>query len=425
VEVMHKILHDKPDPIADINPGVPAELRRTIRRCLAKEPERRFQSMKDVAIELAEIVEEFEQLSMASSSSASASATQTSGISGSSTGTLTPVGSAGSRWKAVTAVGALAMVGAILVAVYGWPGSRTAPAAPVSFESMKIAPVTSSGQAFRSPAISPDGKFVAYTTRNQSGFSIWMRQVATGSDVRIVPEQATQLQALTFSPDGNYLYYTSSGEGSANVIYSWLHMVPTVGGQARKIIFDVDSAVAFSPDGRQIAFGRGVTGERQNHVMVANADGTGLRKIAGFQRLLDAPRPTWSPDGTKVLTAAVDMNPGWDVAVMEIDVASGSTRRVGTTRRFSLTDMEFLPDGSGLLLTGADAETARHQVWLQPYPDGTPVRVTNDLSDYNGLGMTGDGSAIAALKSDTKTWLVMTSVDDPTLGTTIPTAAMR
>src|SRR5262245_8577862 len=55
VETMHKILHDKPAPIEEKNPSCPAELRRLIRRCLAKSPEQRVQSMKDLAIELREI----------------------------------------------------------------------------------------------------------------------------------------------------------------------------------------------------------------------------------------------------------------------------------------------------------------------------------------------------------------------------------
>ena len=63
VDVTHKILHDKPVPIDEIAPRVPAELRRVIRRCLAKDPEKRYQSMKDLSLELSEIVEEFETLS--------------------------------------------------------------------------------------------------------------------------------------------------------------------------------------------------------------------------------------------------------------------------------------------------------------------------------------------------------------------------
>ncbi|HXG57052.1 MAG TPA: protein kinase [Vicinamibacterales bacterium] len=415
VEVMHKILHDKPEPVADINPDVPAELRRTIRRCLAKEPERRFQSMKDVAIELAEIVEEFEQLSLASSSSSP----------GSGSGAMAPIARPRSgKWTAAVLLGAATAVGAVLFGGYQWRQARATPAGPVSFESMTIRPLTSSGQAFDAPAISPDGKYVAYVMRGQGGFSLWMRQVATGSDVRIVPEQPTQLQSLVFSPDGNYLYYTSSDEGSGNVVYSWLHAVPTIGGQARKVLADVDTAVAFSPDGTRMAFGRGVPDAQQNHVIVANVDGSGARKVASFNRLMDPTRTSWSPDGAKIVTAVADLSPGWDVAPMEIDVASGATRRIGTTRRFSLTDLEFLPDGSALLLAGADAETAREQVWLQPYPDGKPMRVTNDLSDYRGLAITRDASMIAALKTDTRTALALSSVEDRTLGTPLAPVAM-
>ena len=408
VEVMHKILHDKPEPVADINPTVPAELRRTIRRCLAKEPERRFQSMKDVAIELAEIVEEFEQLSIASTSSGSGSG------SGATLAAVRP--RAGAAWKGAIAGVALLALAAIGFGLYQWRHGRAAPAGLVAFESMNIRPLTSSGRAFRTPAISPDGKYVAYVSREPTGFSVWMRQVATGSEVRIVPEQPTQLQALVFSPDGNYLYYGSSDQGSANILYSWLFAVPTIGGQPRKVLFDVDTAVAFSPDGAQIAFGRGVPAEGKNHVMVAKADGSAVRTLASFPRVLNAGRPVWSPDGTKIVVAAVDLDPAWNVAPMEIDVASGATRRIGNTRRFYVADPEFLPDGSGLLMVGADAETARQQVWLQPYPEGVAQRVTNDLSDYGGIAVTRDASVIAALKSETKTSLNLSSVDDTTPG---------
>jgi serine/threonine protein kinase len=68
VETMHRILHDKPVPIEERNKEVPAELRRVIRRCLAKNPDQRFQSAKDLAIELREIVDEYDALSASASS---------------------------------------------------------------------------------------------------------------------------------------------------------------------------------------------------------------------------------------------------------------------------------------------------------------------------------------------------------------------
>lgn len=109
---MHRILHDRPEQVADLNPAVPAELRRTIRRCLAKEPERRFQSMKDVAIELAEIVEEYEQLSIASSTG-----------SASTTAVAMPPRARSAVSKAALALVALLALAAAIFAGYQWQGA--------------------------------------------------------------------------------------------------------------------------------------------------------------------------------------------------------------------------------------------------------------------------------------------------------------
>ena len=51
-------------------------------------------------------------------------------------------------------------------------------------------------------------------------------------------------------------------------------------------------------------------------------------------------------------------------------------------------------------MTASDAESGREQIWFQPYPEGEPVRVTNDLSAYRGLWTTSDGSMVAAIRRD-------------------------
>ncbi len=412
VEVMHRILHDKPEPVADLNPAAPAELRRTIRRCLAKEPDRRFQSMKDVAIELAEIVEEYDQLSLTSSSSGSGTSVSSGAIS------PLPRRMSGAS-KAVIAVAAAAAVAMLAFGGYQWQQARAGAAGPVAFDTMVIRPLTSSGRVQRA-AISPDGRYVAYVARAVDGnFSLWMRQVATGSDVRILPDQTWPLRALTFSPDGSYIYYTSSEETRATLAFSWLYAVPALGGQPRKIAYDVDTAVTFSPDGSQLAFGRGVPADRSNIIVIVNADGSGERTLASFPRYIDIAHPVWSPDGTTIIAPIIEMNPAWDAVAMAIDVATGQTRRVGDTRRFMINDLAFLPDASALLMTASDADTAREQIWLQPYPDGAPVRVTNDLSSYQSLSLTRDGSQMTAVKSENRTSLFAAGLDSATPATPV------
>jgi Tol biopolymer transport system component len=55
----------------------------------------------------------------------------------------------------------------------------------------------------------------------------------------------------------------------------------------------------------------------------------------------------------------------------------------------------WLPDSSGLFLTGIEKSTGlRPQIWFQPYPEGEPSRVSNDLSEYYFLSLTADGKSL-------------------------------
>ncbi len=58
VDTLHKIIHDPAPAIAESNPNAPLELQRIIRRCLTKEPEKRYQTIRDTANDLEEVIEE-------------------------------------------------------------------------------------------------------------------------------------------------------------------------------------------------------------------------------------------------------------------------------------------------------------------------------------------------------------------------------
>ena len=406
IDVMHKIRHDKPVPVDELNANVPAELQRMIRRCLAKEPEKRFQSMKDLAIELSEVVEEFEQLSVTRGSGSA---------SGSISRTIAAPQRPGKGVRFVVIALALLALGAIGFGVMKWIRARSSPSAQFDFSSMKIQPLTSTGNVWVS-AISPDGKYLVHVTRDENGdFTMWVRQIATGADVRIVGPVPSTISSAVFSPDGNYLYY-SQRDRTEGLAYTWLNQIPALGGTPRKLIFDVNTAVVFSPDGKQIAYGRGQSALNENHLLVANADGTGERKLAAFPQTGAPRRPAWSPDGRKIVTGARELAEGNRMWLHEIDLASGKSRRIGGPWSV-IGDLQWMPDGGSIAMTAADTASGRSQVWLQPYPEGEPVRLTNDVNDYRAVTLTNDARSIAAVQWQRNYELVAVAPKDTSGGT--------
>jgi DNA-binding winged helix-turn-helix (wHTH) protein len=71
---------------------------------------------------------------------------------------------------------------------------------------MELTQLTNSGNA-QTAGISPDGRYVAYAQVNREGYSLRLRQVATSSDVEILSSEPGLILGITFSPDGQYIYF--------------------------------------------------------------------------------------------------------------------------------------------------------------------------------------------------------------------------
>lgn len=263
-------------------------------------------------------------------------------------------------------------------------------------------------------AISPDGRYVAHVVEDRGLQGLSVRQVATGADIQVVPPAPMEFQGVTFSPDGNYLdYVRRESEGS---IYSVLYQIPSLGGTPRKLIFDVDTAITFSPDGSRIAFVRGYPHIRESAVVVANADGTGEKKLAirkqpNFFLINQA---SWSPDGKTIAVIGTGVDGGEHADVVIVDTTSGEEHVVGTSRWSDLRGVAWLPDGLGIAVTGRDkVDAASSQVWLISYPSGEVRKITNDLNSYASVSTTSDGKTIATIQASRYGNLWSVSVDDP------------
>jgi Tol biopolymer transport system component/DNA-binding winged helix-turn-helix (wHTH) protein len=299
-------------------------------------------------------------------------------------------------------VAALFVAGAATAFGIYWLSSQRQPrdrgAAAVPFSEMEISRLTTSGK-IKHAAISPDGKYVAHVTTNAAGDSLWVRHVGAPSNVRIAGPAATEYVSVTFSPDGDSIYYLTLDRDKGHTA---LYRVPILGGPSIMAADDV-GPVGFSPDGRQITFIRAYGSE--SRLIVANADGTSERTLATRRQpeffRVDWNAPAWSPDG-KIIACQVRLNDerGQYETVLGLRLADGSQVPL-TSERWNYTGQPaWLADGAGLLVTASERGNAPSQVWHISLKSGEATRITHDLNNYYDLSLTADSSRLAAVQDN-------------------------
>jgi Tol biopolymer transport system component/DNA-binding winged helix-turn-helix (wHTH) protein len=289
--------------------------------------------------------------------------------------------------------------------------SSNVPASPAPVQITKL---TSTGRAI-SPAISPDGKYVAYVMDDLGKQSLWIRQTETLSTVQILTPAAVSYQGLTFSPDGNYLFY---------VVYKMpkhvgvLYRIPILGGTSQKLLEDVDTAVTFAPDGKHFAFVRHYPSRLETSVMVAEVEGGNERKLATrkMPQSYSIDGLSWAPDGNLIALAGSDIGAsGTAMTLLGIRVHDGSEVELSSASWGNLKQVVWNKEGCGLLAIGwqQTSPVMANQVWFIPFPQGEPRRVTNDLINYNSLSLATETGKVVTTQSTKVSRLWLVSEDDP------------
>jgi Tol biopolymer transport system component/DNA-binding winged helix-turn-helix (wHTH) protein len=261
-------------------------------------------------------------------------------------------------------------------------------------QAMKLSRVTQSGNAVN-VAISPDGHYVVYALREGEKQGLNVRQVATGSDVQILPPDEVVIWGLTFTPDANYIDFVRSEKN--NIANTFLYRMPTLGGTPHLAMQGgIDFSNSYSPDGAQFAFLR-VRGSGQVELLIAKADGSNQRVLA-TRPYLDwfTWGTAWSPDGKTIAFSTSESKNSIRSVLWAVSVADGSVRETYSTPN-PIGRPRWLPDGSGLLASiGNIEQSLRGQLWFIPFPTGQARRLTNDLMDYQlwSLDLTHDGRTL-------------------------------
>jgi Tol biopolymer transport system component len=411
LSILSSILKDTPKSVTDVNPAIPPEFGRIIRRALAKDPERRYQTAKDLRNDLEDLKASLgssESPRSAITSNVSASVTPPSEPSASpipSSDTQIVVSLLRRHSRALAVAAAVLLVGAAATLyVLRRPVAQPA-SGQKSFVDLQVTQLTTSGNAER-PAISPDGRYVAYVQRDGDGSSLWIRQTATTNNVRIVPpERGVTLFGATFTPDGTSVDFVRQVNAGPWEIWR----VPFLGGTPRLSVANVTSPISWAPDGQRIAFLRTrITPTLSSQLFVANADGGQERELASQGASppwisLTAPwrpsfPPAWSPDGRLIaLAASYVVGRG---RIVFVDSGTGSMQALEVPSG-QIDGLSWL-NARSLALNYPAQLGAPNQLIRQPYPAGPLSRLTNDPNDYVGISVSGDRRRLVTGRRDAR-----------------------
>jgi serine/threonine protein kinase len=258
--ILEGILNRPPLPPARFNPEIPTELERIVNKALEKDRDLRYQNAAELRVDLKRLrrdlgsshvpgVSESAPLSSGmhpaqlapSTPSSSTRATPSAVVSISHSSDSAMLAEAASRHKGKVLSFAAIVLIMLIAAGYGmyrFAFSRPGPANP-----LKITKISSWNKTMAAPAISPDGRTMAFTSPVDGYDQVFVMLTSGGEPLQLTRDEGNKM-VRGFSSDGTEIYFAQTmGEYE---IWS----IPTLGGNPKHLVSG--SFVVSSPDGQSL-----------------------------------------------------------------------------------------------------------------------------------------------------------------------------
>jgi serine/threonine protein kinase len=369
LEVLQKVIHATPPPLPQT---VPAGLRSVVEKALESDPADRYQSMQELAVDLRRMVRQKEADHPPPA-------------------VVVPKGYPWLPWAAA----------AMLAAGLGvWMlANRHPPNLQNPLANAHFARLTDFEGAETNPAISPDGKFVAFISDQSGPFDIWLIQANGGSLANLtqgrIGDARGPLRGIGFSSDGSEVW---SGGTESRRLMLW----PLMGGAPHNFLGEHAAEVAWSPDGTRLVYHRWEPGDP---TFVADHNGANERQILKSQPGLHNHFLVWSKDGRWIYF--VRGRPSTrEMDLWRISPDGGEPEQLTHLN----TDIAYPApiDERTVLFVAHNENGAGPWLWAFDMETRTSQRVSSGLEQYTALAATADGRRLAAsvVNSQVNLWSV-------------------
>jgi Tol biopolymer transport system component/predicted Ser/Thr protein kinase len=401
--IFDAILNRPPQGARELDPMVPAEMRRILDKALEKDRDLRYQSVREMRADLTRLKRD-----------------------GSAAVVVGEVPRRSAPRVLIAAAVAAAAFAATAAAYMLWPRPQGAPAAgPITRELIRV---TFEEGLQSQPAWSPDGKFIAYVSSASGNVDIWVQALGGGRAVRVTSDAANDWHP-DWSPDGNQIVFRSERDGGG------IYVVPAFGGAERKIA-GFGYTPLWRPDGSSVLVVRRVpfvnVAYEVQEAYLLSLDGGAPQRVLERELAdyVNVQNLVWHPDGQRITFRAQrrggpqGQSHTWTAPVAggAVVQSQGSPEFDREMRELAVGLVRWAPTGDALYMGALTRGVVN--LWRAAVdPDtlqftGLPVRLTTGAGRAEELALSRDGRRLAFVEVDQISRLWSLPFDAATRGAT-------